>query len=264
MQDSLPRSAEALQLLVCEVAVKNVPAPREPQSDSAQGFVGDFERGSGNSLGKRGRVLPLRAPVARGGPGAGLVLRPFQGHGWDLVHDPGVVAEPGQLLLLGAGAAVCGVQGPCVVALVEVGYLEASRIGGRRGEGRIRVSLVEEVEEAGEVALEEVGERDLPARDDGRARTAGDPARVAPVAAQVSALVAGALVSLRSVQRLLGLLGVLVSGAKIEFVIRKSIRHPGQRREADSGTILMVGGSLWRQPLLFGGGASLGAFPPGG
>jgi hypothetical protein len=148
-----------------------------------------------------------------------LGLAQAEGYGWDILGVPSVVAESGQLVLLGAGAAVCRVQCPCFVAAVEVEQPKTSRIGGGRKKGRVRVPLVKEVEEAGKVALQDVVARDLAALDDGRVRTTEGPARVVPVAAWVSAGIAGALVSLGPAERLLDLLGGLVGGAIVEIKV---------------------------------------------
>jgi hypothetical protein len=56
IQDGHPSPAEALQLLVCKVAVETVPAPGQPKSDGLQGFVGHLDHGSGEALGKRSRA----------------------------------------------------------------------------------------------------------------------------------------------------------------------------------------------------------------
>lgn len=68
-------------------------------------------------------------------------------------------------------------------------------------------------------------------------------ARVAQVAAQVPAGVAGALVSLGSAQRLLELVGRLVGGAVVEIEIEISPERISGW-EADSGAVLMVGSPL--------------------
>jgi len=60
-------------------------------------------------------------------------------------------------------------------------------------------------------------------------------------------------------KRLLDLLGGLVGGAVVEIEVLPE-RISGQGREADSGAVLMVGGSLGGQPVFLDGGALLGAF----